>query len=303
MIQKTAIIGMGALGLLYADQIAEAKGKDAVCFVMDEERLHKYQGTVFDCNGERRTFAMRSGTEAEPADLVILAVKYNGLESALDTMKNCVGEDTVILSVMNGIRSERDLADRYGWKHVVDTVAQGMDAMKFGSRLRYAKKGERCIGAERPEQEESLRKADEFLTSAGIAHRVEENILHRLWGKFMLNVGVNQTCMAYETNFGGALESGSEANRVMISAMLEVMDLANAEGVLLTEADLDEYIQLIGTLPSDSMPSMRQDGMARRPSEVELFAGTVIAMAEKHHLAVPANRFLYQKIKKMEAEY
>ena len=51
------------------------------------------------------------------------------------------------------------------------------------------------------------------------------------------------------------------------------------------------------------MPSMRQDGMARRPSEVELFAGTVIAMAEKHHLAVPVNRFLYQKIKKMEAEY
>ena len=53
--------------------------------------------------------------------------------------------------------------------------------------------------------------------------RMEEDILHRLWGKFMLNVGVNQTCMAYETNYGALLREGSEANETMLAAMREVI--------------------------------------------------------------------------------
>lgn len=46
MIQKTAIIGMGALGLLYADIIVSAKGDDAVHFAMDEARLEKYRTVI-----------------------------------------------------------------------------------------------------------------------------------------------------------------------------------------------------------------------------------------------------------------
>ena len=48
---------------------------------------------------------------------------------------------------------------------------------------------------------------------------------------------------------------------------------------------------------------MRQDGVAHRKSEVEMFAGTVIRLAKKHALYVPANEFLYERVKEMEAEY
>ena len=51
------------------------------------------------------------------------------------------------------------------------------------------------------------------------------------------------------------------------------------------------------------MPSMRQDGLARRPSEVEFFAGTVIRRAEAAGLDVPVNRELYRRIKGMESGY
>lgn len=134
-------------------------------------------------------------------------------------------------------------------------------------------------------------------------YTVEEDILRRLWGKFMLNVGVNQTCMAFETNYGGALEEGSRAHETMLAAMREVIALAGAEGIRLTEEDLEEYIAILRTLSPEGMPSMRQDAVSRRPSEVEMFAGTVIPMAERHGIPVPANRFLYEKIKEIEASY
>ncbi|WP_374048049.1 ketopantoate reductase family protein [uncultured Phascolarctobacterium sp.] len=48
---------------------------------------------------------------------------------------------------------------------------------------------------------------------------------------------------------------------------------------------------------------MRQDALAKRPSEVELFAGTIIRLAAKHGLAVPVNQRYYERIKQIEAEY
>ena len=51
------------------------------------------------------------------------------------------------------------------------------------------------------------------------------------------------------------------------------------------------------------MPSMRQDGLAHRRSEVELFSGTVCRLAKKHSLSVPVNEWLYARVKEMEAAY
>ena len=57
---------MGALGLMYADTIAKARGRESVSFVMNKERLQKYKDAVFTCNGEEKTFQMRDCEEMEP---------------------------------------------------------------------------------------------------------------------------------------------------------------------------------------------------------------------------------------------
>lgn len=141
-----------------------------------------------------------------------------------------------------------------------------------------------------------------FFDRAGIAYTVEEAILHRLWGKFMLNVGVNQTCMAYETTYSGTLAPG-KAHDTMVGAMREVIALAYLEHVDLSDQDLEEYLQLLKTLSPDGMPSMRQDSISHRPSEVEMFSGTVRELAKKHGLSVPVNDWLYDAIKRMESQY
>ena len=303
MIQTTAIIGMGALGLMYADTIAKARGRESVSFVMNKERLQKYKDVVFTCNGEEKTFQMRDCEEMEPVDLLIVAVKYNGLPDAMKDMRKCVGENTIIMSVMNGITSEKMIAEEFGMEKLIDTVAQGMDAMKFGSQLRFTQMGELHIGVEAGQKQENVDAVAEFFDDIHMPYVVEEDILFRMWAKFMLNVGINQTCMAYETTYSGALTEGTEANHTLIAAMREVITLSNAENIGLTEKDLWLYIDILKTLDPEGVPSMRQDGIARRYSEVEMFAGTVIKMAEKHGIDTPANRLLYQKVKAIEATY
>lgn len=51
---------------------------------------------------------------------------------------------------------------------------------------------------------------------------------------------------------------------MMKSAMREALVLANAENVNVTEKDLKYYVDLIDTLNPNGMPSMRQDGLAKK---------------------------------------
>lgn len=301
-IKKTAIIGMGALGMLYASQISSAFGPDSVYFLADQKRIGRYQKMTFTINGTPWSFPMKAPENACPADLIIIAVKYNALPSALDIMASSVGPDTTIISVMNGIDSEAIAGKRYGDEKVLYCIAQGMDAMKFGTDLTYTRSGELCLGTRIKGQENRLDALTRYFDSARISYRTESDILKRLWGKFMLNVGINQTCLAYEANYAQALTPGTQYD-TLIGAMREVILLAQKEGITLTEGDLEAYIELLKTLSPEGVPSMRQDGIAHRPSEVEMFSGTVRRLAAKHGLSVPVNDMLYEKIKDMESNY
>ena len=126
--------------------------------------------------------------------------------------------------------------------------------------------------------------------------------MHRLWGKWMLNVGVNQVVMVSEGTYG-TIQKPGKARETMLEAMEEVRKLSELAGTGVTKEDLDSYVALVDTLNPEGMPSMRQDGISRRPSEVDFFAGTVIAKAEKYGIPVPINQMLYEKVKAMEAEY
>lgn len=301
-ITKTAIVGMGALGLLYGDYIVKHCGQDSVTYVMDEERLKKYKDGVFTINGEEAGFSMTSASHMEPVDLLIVAVKYTGLETALEVMRNCIDEQTIIISVLNGISSEEIIGERYGMEGIVHTVAQGMDAMKFGNSLNYTKMGELHIGLTEKGSREKFDRLKDYFDEMGMPYVREEDILYRMWSKFMLNVGVNQTCMVYGTTYGGVLSAG-EPNRTMIAAMREVEALANEEGIALSEKDINQYVDLLKTLNPEGTPSMGQDRINKKPSEVEMFAGTVIKLAGKHGIYVPANEFLYKRVKEIEKTY
>lgn len=301
-IHKTSIIGMGALGLLYGAHIVKHKGADALTYVMDKERAVKYQDRDFLVNGETMRFHLTAAEDAKPADLLMVAVKYTGLKAALDEMKNCIGPDTIIISVLNGISSEEIIGERYGKDNIIYTVAQGMDAMKFGDRLQYTRMGELHIGIIKGQKEENLDRLTAFFDEIEMPYVKEEDILYRMWSKFMLNVGVNQTCMVYGTTYAGVLAKG-EANRTMFAAMREVLAIANAEGIGLSEQVINQYMEILKTLNPESTPSMGQDRINKKPSEVDMFAGTVMELGRRHGIHVPANEFLYDRVKEIEKEY
>ena len=85
-IKTVNMIGLGALGMLYGKNLTDALGFDNVHFIMNRDRYDRYRDQVYVCNGEECRFNMQPLDESEPADLVIVAVKYPSLDSALEDM-------------------------------------------------------------------------------------------------------------------------------------------------------------------------------------------------------------------------
>ena len=306
MLRKIYIIGMGALGVLFGHQIKKHLPESgSLKFIADPVRIARYRRENVSCNGEPCNFEFAdSRITGETADLIIFATKTTGLADAMESVKNYVGENTLLLSVLNGISSEIMLAERFGDENVVKCIARGMDAVKLGSDLNYHNMGVLVFGAakDEPQKQEKAETLHRFFTEMQVPHIISEDIDHTIWNKFMMNVGLNQSMMVYETNYGGMQQPG-EPRDMMLAAMREVVALSRYEGIALSEEDILSALTLLDTLSPDGFTSMRQDAISHRPTEVESFAGTVLKLAEKHSLDAPANRFLYDKIREMEANY
>lgn len=302
-IKRVAIVGRGAVGLLYGDLMARHIGPEAVEFAMDDARYARHQGETITVNGEPLAVPTIPLSKAEPVDLVILAVKAGGLDAAIESMAPLVGPHTVIESLLNGITSEERIARRYGWENVVLGICQGMDAVFLDGALTYTHTGEIRFGAASGTRAGVVEALDVFYTRAGVPHVVEADPLRRMWVKLMLNVGINQTCMAYGGTYGSASDPASEEHRCFIAAMREALAVGQAEGVAMTEADLTEMAKLIAGLDPAGMPSMAQDRLAHRPTEVEEFAGTICRRAQERGILVPTNEWLYRRIREIESHY
>jgi 2-dehydropantoate 2-reductase len=303
-IKKVSLIGLGALGVLFAHQLSEQLPKDGLRIIADSERITRYRRDGIFINGRRLDFNYVTPEEpCGPADLLMIAVKFNDLDDAIRAVRNHVGPDTVILSILNGISSEEIIGRTYGMDKLLLCVAQGMDATKTGNKLICHSRGFLFFGdAEPGVVSEKAKAVDDFLTRMGVAHEIPADMRRHQWSKFMLNCGCNETTAVYLCDYEG-IQKGGRYRDTMIAAMEEVLALGVKEGVRLTRDDIPYWENVLAGLNPKGKTSMQQDVEARRPSEVEMFGGTVMALSAKHGIPAPVNRMLYEKLKEIERGY
>lgn len=300
-IRSAALIGLGALGILFGKPIAETLPEDCFTVIADEARAARYRSVPITCNGAPCAFRFTAPADGAPVDLVLVAVKATGLAAAAADIARFVGPDTVILSVLNGITSEELLEAAYPG-HTLWSVAIGMDATREERTLVYKNAGKIQFGEKNGQNGDRVAAVEEFLTRCGIANEACTDILYKQWYKLMINDGLNQAAAAYRLTYGG-LNASAEARAVMLAAMQETIAAANAEGIPLPATAAADWAVSLPTFKPDGMPSMLQDVLAKRPTEVGEFAGVVRRISARHGLPTPANDLFYRRIREIEAGY
>lgn len=288
-IKKVTLIGLGAMGVFFAPRISEKLGADFRILAdgARKERLERKGVTVNTIN--YRFPIITPDVEGDPADLVIIAVKGYDLEQAIKDIRNQVGKDTIILSVLNGVESEKQVAAVYGEEHVLYSYMRISIVMKDGKTEFDPHKGSIHFGDLKNDPEhysENVLAVKNLFDLCGIDYKVDADMLKGIWFKFMCNVAENMTCAMFGVPFG-AFQKSDDANYFRHKAMWEVIHIANKLGINIGQNEIDRQEHTIGRLPYENKPSTLQDLEAGKHTEVDMFAGTVVRLGKELGVETP----------------
>ena len=300
-IKNVLLCGLGGVGCVCASKIEDSNCCNFKVLV-DKDRYKKYKETPTTFNSKEYFFDYILPTEQNfKADLIIIATKDDGLISAIKNIKNFITDNTVIVSVLNGIHSEARIAEEYGWKNILISFYIGNSCIRDGRNIFQDGNYEFFIGDKDNKNKEIVKKVSDFFNKVEIKHKVSNHIMERYWKKFMVNVGLNQLCAANNITFK-ELKQNPKLIEEMKELIWEVKLLAEKEGINNPQKLYDDTIKFLIEDFKDATPSMLQDIRAKRETEVEIFAGEVIILTNKHKINTPINEKIYRKIKELETK-
>lgn len=302
-IKNVGLIGMGAVGTVYGRLLYNRFG-DNFKVIADISRKEKLQKSGFTLNNE--TFypkVISEGDSKETFDLIIFCVKNYQLNGAIEDVKSFVGENTVLITFLNGVTARDKIHKEFPNNKTLYGLAMRIDAERKDKGFINTEDGEIHFGeADNTVISTEVMAVQECFNEAGIKNIVFPDMIRMIWKKFMLNVGVNQVTAVTRSPYGKVTHL--ETNLVLFKgAMSEVLKIAKALNIDLREEDIDDFIDLMNNFSPMGRTSMLQDVEAKRKTEVDYFAGTVIEMGKKLNILTPVNYVLYNIIKSIESLY
>lgn len=300
---RIAMIGMGAVGSVFGMDLYNAYSEEffAIATGKRAERLRReglpVNGTVYPIRVEE------PACDTVPADVIFVCVKNYGLESAIEDMRAFVGEGTVILPLLNGISATPKLRAAYPMARVLFGIAMGIDARRTGNVVDFTTRGVLQFGLEENAAPYAAEVAlvRDILAKTPIPQEICPNMERACWKKMMLNVGYNQVTAAVNC-FIWECTAVPQYFHLTSAAMQEVVEVAKARSVDLTEQDRVETEQFMADFPKTAQTSMHQDILAGRITEVDSFGGTVVEYGREAKVPTPINAVLVEIIRGKEQQ-
>lgn len=289
-INNVLICGLGAIGGYYASVFY--KNNVNLKVLVDKSRIERYLSAPRVINGESYAFDYVLPEDAFSADLIIIATKSSGLDEAVVNIRNFVSEDTIILSFLNGISSEKKLIKDYGDK-VLYSYLLGHTFFRSGNVINHDGNAKIVYGSVLDGDERVFVLKDLF-DRLKVQYEISDDIILSQWKKFAFNCCVNQISAITRMTFG-EMKTSEKCLSLMKNICDEISLVAQAEGV--TECDFyKSTLESLDLMIPDGKTSMLQDVEAGVKPETDLFGGTVSRLGEKFKIDTPYNRIISEII-------
>lgn len=291
------VMGAGAIGSLFGGILSNA-GYD-VTLVGRKPHVDAINKGGLRISG---LIDVKVGVEAlcEPtggADVVLLTVKSYDTEQAVRMIP--IEDDTVVLSLQNGLGNEEIMSDILGGEHVLGGVTSYGSLFVEPGHVKCTGIGEVVLGelyGRVSKRAESIR---EMFLGAGIKSQVSDNIRMDIWKKLVVNVAINPLTAILDVR-NGALIEHAESKELMREAIREAVMVAERERFpLLEEASFNMAVD-VASKTAENRSSMLQDVKHGRRTEIDAINGAVVRLGEKDGIETPVNNMFCSLVKAME---
>lgn len=286
--RKILICGLGAVGLTYA---VKFKNGSELKILVDEERYERYMQNKPVFNGVMQKFDYILPNETFQPDLIVIATKSQGLESAIENIKNFVYKDVIIISLLNGISSEEKIQETYSDAKVLKSYFIGHSAVRNGNSVTQDGVGEIVV--------EKSSMLQEIFDEFKINYRMPDDIVYSMWLKYTMNLFSNQVSAILNMSFGELKRNNAFIDFAQ-KIIAEVRLIAEKKGVKNLENLEKDSLGFLQKMCDEGKTSMLQDVLAGRKTEVDIFAGEIIRLGKLYEIPTPCNQVLYDLIKIVE---
>lgn len=298
---KLAIIGAGAMGCLFAARLHQAGAAVTLLDIdtrtlatlnRDGIRLH---GTA-DAPGPHRVAALRAQQAEGPFDLVMVFTKAFSTRAALASASHLLGPGSYVLTLQNGLGHTDEIAAYVAPSRILvgvtDIPADLVDVAQVHSQAAGAVR----LYSHDGQPHRMLDCLTALFNRAGLPCSADPQVQVAIWHKAAFNAALNALCTLLREPVGriGESEDGRWLARAVVE---ESAAVAQAQGIAFDSAKVLASISQVYLEQAAHRPSMLQDRLAGRPTEIENINGAILRLGRRSGIATPVLESLYRLVR------
>lgn len=294
---RIAVLGAGGVGGYFGGRLAQAG--EQVVFIARGEHLQAMQANglrVESVSGDFTVHPVQATddpTQLEPVEAVLVAVKAWQVSEAAQLIKPVVGDQTMVIPLSNGVEAPEQLIEVLGSQAVLGGLCRISSFIDSPGLIRHVGIEPSVVFGELDGQvSRRVERLKEAFVRAGVNVRVSSNVRGEMWEKFLFIVGVSGVSAVTRAPIG-VLRTTPETRALLEQVLIEVVAVGQACGIALSEEHKAKILELIDSLPEETVPSMQRDILLGKPSELDYQTGAVVRMGREYDLRIAANEFLY----------
>jgi len=298
LMKQILMVGAGSVGGFFGAHLA--KNNPNVSFLLRPRTLAAVRQNGLTIRSAKGSFTVHPPTAFDPRDLptpdlIILSVKAYDLDEVMNQIAPILTDQTVILTLQNGVDTEDRILARFQQDCVVGGVAFIYSKIAAPGVIDHYKKGAVAIGEMMGHHSPRLLAIADLFKQAGIPCQLTEDVRRSKWEKMCWNCVFNPLTVMIDDKVAKALDH-PEMVRVIQQIVGEVMAVAAAVKVPLA-ADMAEKVVRWTSEIRDIHTSMYDDWKAGRPTEIDYLNGYVAKLGREFGIPTPLNDLLTAVVK------
>jgi 2-dehydropantoate 2-reductase len=294
-----AIVGAGAVGAFYGAKLAR-RGFDVRFLLRSDYTTVRERGwNIRSKDGDFVLAAKDVRAYDDPqrmpkADLVIVTLKATSNDSMPALVAPLIKDDTILLTMQNGLGNEELLAQHFGAERVVGAMAFVCINRLAPGVVHHIDQGFVRVGEFVGTPQLRTHRIAEMFQISGIDCKVIDDLARGRWDKLVWNIPFNGLGAVMDLDTQQLLQT--PAGEALVRAVMqEVIGVARARGIEFPSDHADRKIAM--TRPMGAYrTSMQIDRQTGRAMEVEAIVGTPVRIAHELGVPVPRMRAIHEML-------
>ncbi|MBU9629543.1 2-dehydropantoate 2-reductase [Burkholderia multivorans] len=307
---RIAILGAGAMGSLFGGLLAES-GEDVTLIDVNDAHLDAIRRDglrIDDDRGERRITTLQAlrpeaanASAGTPFDLLIVFTKSLHTRVALDGVRALLTSHTHVLTLQNGLGNVETLNAFVPLERIlVGVTTWPADLAGPAHVLSHGAGTIRMMTADGAASPFAAAVAD-ALSRAGLACTLDADVWAAIWEKVAFNAALNTLCAVTRCTVD-QLGEHHDGPRLAQAIVAETAAVARAKGIAVDAARIARNVEHAIREHRGHRPSMLQDVLAGRRTEIDAIGGKVVAAAREVGLAVPHTETMLSLVRVIDAQ-